>query len=485
MKKHFLIILSVFIVGCSVFDSGKMPITSSSEDAIKLYTKGCELIDNLRANDSKAYFQKAIEEDPEFAMAYLRLANAQFSPKEFFTNIEKAREFSDKASEGEQLWIKGTEAGANGLARDQRMYYSELENLYPSDVKVLALLGNYYYGLQMFDSALVRYNKIIDIDEKFAQVYNMLGYTYRSLLNFDEAENSFKKYIELIPNDPNPYDSYAELLLKMGRYDESIMNYKKSLKVNPYFQASHLGIATNLNFKGEHVKARNQLHEFFENAKNYGHKRAALYAMAVSHIDEGNHQLALKMMRKSMQISEKNNDPIAVAQDLIISGNILIEYDEYDRALDNYLKAKEIVDQSELNNLVKDGFNRAILFNMARVALEKHEFEKADNIAKEFFTEVSNFQNSNQIKRAHLLLGAIALKENNFAKALEELRQGNQKNPYNIYLIALAYEGLNDYQTALGFYQKVSIFNSVNDINLAFIKNDAIEKIDSLKKLNL
>ena len=69
-------------------------------------------------------------------------------------------------------------------------------------------------------------------------------------------KNAFKKYIELIPDDPNPYDSYAELLMKIGRYDESIENYKKALSINPQFVFSFVGIATNLNLKGEYSAAR-------------------------------------------------------------------------------------------------------------------------------------------------------------------------------------------------------------------------------------
>jgi hypothetical protein len=56
-------------------DSGKVPITTKSEEAKADYLRGVDLSDRLQGNDSIPYFDKAIALDPDFATAELARAN--------------------------------------------------------------------------------------------------------------------------------------------------------------------------------------------------------------------------------------------------------------------------------------------------------------------------------------------------------------------------------------------------------------------------
>src|SRR6476661_8271493 len=57
-------------------DGGKIPVTTASADAKSEYLQGRDLVDKLVITDSIAHFQKAVQLDPNFALAELSLANS-------------------------------------------------------------------------------------------------------------------------------------------------------------------------------------------------------------------------------------------------------------------------------------------------------------------------------------------------------------------------------------------------------------------------
>ncbi len=97
-------------------DSGKIPVTTSSEEARKEFLQGRDLSEKLLIQDSIQHFDKAISLDPTFALAELNRAQVSPTGKEFFDHLNKAVSLADKSSNGEKLLILGNEAGANGNA---------------------------------------------------------------------------------------------------------------------------------------------------------------------------------------------------------------------------------------------------------------------------------------------------------------------------------------------------------------------------------
>src|SRR5215510_9883330 len=115
MKRSILCLSVLFILfysigGFPAESNGKIPITTKSDKARENYLKGRDLLEKLRARDSLEYFQKAVAEDPNMAVRFLQLSFAEPTGKGFFDDLKKATSLADKASEGERLWILGTEA---------------------------------------------------------------------------------------------------------------------------------------------------------------------------------------------------------------------------------------------------------------------------------------------------------------------------------------------------------------------------------------
>lgn len=182
-------------------ESGKIPVTTSSEEARKEFLQGRDLNEKLLVQDSIQHFDKAISLDPAFASAELFRANVSPTGKEFFDHLKKAVSLADKASNGEKLLILGTEAGANGNAAKQRDYLEQLVAAYPNDERAHFNLGGYYFGQQDMSQAIEHYKKATELNPTYSTAFNILGYAYRQNVDYANAEQAFKKYIELIPKD--------------------------------------------------------------------------------------------------------------------------------------------------------------------------------------------------------------------------------------------------------------------------------------------
>ncbi len=70
--------------------AGKIPITSSSEEARALYLKGRDLAEKLRATDARRFYEQAAAKDTGFALAYVGLANTSGTNREFVEAVTKA-----------------------------------------------------------------------------------------------------------------------------------------------------------------------------------------------------------------------------------------------------------------------------------------------------------------------------------------------------------------------------------------------------------
>jgi tetratricopeptide (TPR) repeat protein len=482
-----LIILSICATMLLAFSAstagevGKIPVTTKSDRALEYYLRGRSFAEKLRVPESRRYFQEAISEDSNFAMAYYMLAFAQPSAKGFFESFNKALSLLDKCSKGEKLVILGTQAGdINGDPTTQRKYFRELVDMYPNDERAHNYLANHYFRQQMFELAIIEYERVNQINPTFSQSYNQLGYAYRFLGRYNDAEKAFQKYIELIPDDPNPYDSYAELLMEMGRFDESIKNYRKALKVSPEFSFSNVGIASDLTYMGRRGAAMAQLQKMYDNALDDGQRRLALTNMAVCLVDSGEIELAIEKIRQQMKLAEKINDTAAIASDLAIIAFLQLESGEPDEALGNYKKALDMVEGSSLSEEVKDQFRLGNHFNMARVELAKGEFDKAKANATAYADRADAAHNPSQIRQAHQLMGMIALEEGDYQTAIQELLQGEQRSTYNMFRLGLAYEGLGDRDKAREYFDKASHFYVVNTFSNALVRTRALEKLQSL-----
>lgn len=457
----------------AVSDGGKIPVTTESSEAKKEFALGQSLADKLLIQDSIQHFDKALALDPNFALAELNRANTSPTAKEFFEHLKKAVALAEKASPGERLLILATEAGANGNPTKQKEYLDQLVADYPNDERAQFNLGGYHFGQQEFSQAIEHYKKATELNPNFSNAFNLLGYAYRQNEDYASAEEAFKKYIVLIPKDPNPYDSYAELLLKMGRFDESIRQYQKALAVEPNFINSHQGIAANLMYQGKAELAAAELQKITTKARSDAERRTALFGRSVVYADSGDMAKALAEVDQQYQLGEKTNDVPAMAGDLQLKGNILLEIGKYAGAAESFAQALKLTEASNLSDQIKNNTRRFNHYNRTRVALGQKDMATAKAEAQEFWKLAEASRNPAQIKLAHELTGIVALQAKDLDQAIDQLQQANLQNPYNLYRLCVAYGDKGDRAKAGEFCRKAASVNSLPQMNLAFVRAKA------------
>ena len=461
--------------------SGKLPFTSSSDEAKKEFLLGRELSEKLQAQDSLAHLDKAISLDPNFASAELVRATSSQTTKEFFEHLKKAVQLSDHASEGERLMIQAAQAGANGDTVKQKDFLDKALAAFPSDERVNFTVGGYYFAQQDYSKAIEHYKRSIEQAPNYSPAYNIIGYAYRQTGEFDKAEKAFMKYIELIPNDPNPYDSYGELLLKMGKFENSIAQYRKALSIDKDFVASHFGIAADLMYMDKTADAISELQQITDGARSDGDKRLALFGKAVVYADAGQMDKATEMLDGEFGIAEKINDVASMAADLQARGQIQVEAGKFDEAKKTYERSQKITTESNQSSEIKDNATLFSHYNFATIAIGKQDLKAAKGEAEVFRKGAEAKQGAGLLKLSHQRDGSIALLEKNYDVAISELEAAGDQNPQNFYKLSQAYLAKGDKQKAKEFCQKAGQFNSLPQLNFAFIRAKALKDLAGMK----
>jgi TolB-like protein/Tfp pilus assembly protein PilF len=185
------------------------------------------------------YFQQATELDPEFALAWVGLADSyslhrlyaslpldEMLPKKEAA-IDKALELDDSlgeayASLATLLWQKDDLAAAEVAfkrALELNPNYATAHQWYGS------LLGN----LGRREEGLAQKRKAQALDPLSAVINHDVGLTLEILGRFDEALAQYRIVIEIDPAFPNPYEGTARIYWQaLGQLDEAVVWFRKS-----------------------------------------------------------------------------------------------------------------------------------------------------------------------------------------------------------------------------------------------------------------
>jgi len=184
--------------------------------------------------NAKQYFQRAIELDPDYALAYVGLADTyqlipvydpEANPKDY---MPLARQAAERAI---RLDPDLAEAHAS-LGRVLFAYYYDFAASERSLKRALELDPNYatvhmwyseYLGLmEKHEEELAEIRKAVDL-EPFSLVFNRL--LAGSLANngkYDEAVAQLKKTVELFPSDDSAKRSLANQLVRQGNNEDAV-----------------------------------------------------------------------------------------------------------------------------------------------------------------------------------------------------------------------------------------------------------------------
>ena len=251
-------------------------VTTRSMKAYEHFLDGREFFEKLYNDQARVALEKAVEIDPTFAVAHLYLAWTYGRLREISARsraFEVAKEFSDKATKKERMYIEASYADT--MERDLEKRFAILKQMakeFPKEKRVHHLLASHYRVQGLFYQAVEEYNKVLELDPEYGWAMNELAYLYADVEDFEKAYEYFKRYGSLYPGDANPIDSLGELFFRMGKLDKAIGQYEEALRAKPDFYYAHWELAYVYALKEDYAGAMEWIQTFVRHAPSIGTK---------------------------------------------------------------------------------------------------------------------------------------------------------------------------------------------------------------------
>jgi serine/threonine protein kinase len=198
-------------------------ITTSSLEALKIFVLGREQIVNGRQFEAIPFYKKALELDPDFALAYTELAVVYRNTDQWTLAADmtkKAYELRDAVSESEKLRITYYYHNFVNGELDKAIDTLELwRNTYPNFVVSYVSLSDSMERIGQSAKAVAFAREGIRIDPNYATIYMNLVESLVSLGRYDEAKETCKLAFER--NLDGTYFHLFPLMISLIENDQS------------------------------------------------------------------------------------------------------------------------------------------------------------------------------------------------------------------------------------------------------------------------
>jgi len=171
--------------------------TTPSLEALKAYSLGRKTQNAKGGTVALPFFKRAVDLDPNFAMAYAWMGMDYFSFNEVGRGAENARkayELREKVSERERFYIEGHYyLTATGELEKAAQTFELWQQTYPRDDLAYRSLGFVSVDLGNWEKALEGFEAALHLEPTDGVNYGNLGVAYMALNRLDEAEAVFKQ----------------------------------------------------------------------------------------------------------------------------------------------------------------------------------------------------------------------------------------------------------------------------------------------------
>ena len=204
-----------------------------SDNALYFLMSGNKFIDSISFVSAIAMYDKAIEDDSLFALAYAKRSIARSwglrSGQLDASHIEKCKADADMA-----LSIE------NELAEAR-----------------IALGFYYYYCTRDFHEALTHFRLAAELDPDNYQPLFYMAMVYRMTGDWGRSQELIKKVIGADPQDALILNNIGLSFHYLHSYDSAMIFYRKATEIMPYFSPSYVNMVnTSINKDGNITEAR-------------------------------------------------------------------------------------------------------------------------------------------------------------------------------------------------------------------------------------
>ena len=173
------------------FDKPLDEATTSSLEALKAFTLGDAQHNKLEDIAAMPFYQRAIELDPNFALAHLRLGVVAGNTRQTVLEakeVQKAFELRDRTSEYERLYITAYYHFQTGELEKSDQTWELMKQTYPRDEVSRINVAVDYNFLGQFDKAVENCLEAIHLQPETLNCYLVGAVAYRNLGKVDNSD---------------------------------------------------------------------------------------------------------------------------------------------------------------------------------------------------------------------------------------------------------------------------------------------------------
>jgi serine/threonine protein kinase/tetratricopeptide (TPR) repeat protein len=268
-----------------------------------------------------ALFGRALERDPNYALAYAGLGQAYWARYD----ATQEPEWLDKATQACERAVALASDSANGHICLGTVYvsrgrYEEAAQQFLGAVKsdptsegAYRGLASAYEHLGKLSQAEHTYKVAIQVRPQYWAGYASLGSFYGHQARYEEAVLEFKRAIALAPDDPHGYRNLGGIYIYTGDYEKAIGVLQKAIALYPTVEAySNLGVAYfNLHRFGEAVAAYE--HACTSVSRDYSScgNLARAYYWVPGKRGQANefYRRAIRLAQEALSVNPRDGDP--------------------------------------------------------------------------------------------------------------------------------------------------------------------------------
>ena len=201
-----------------------------------------------RGDVSKAtnYYEKALEFDPEFYLAYFQLGVLQKKQGQSKKAIESLNKVLEINPDHDKTWFTlGTAYESDGNNQEAIAHYNKAIDINPGYSKAYGNLGKLYTESGRYDEAEDRLKTVIQIDSDYADGYMRLGILYLEQQRFAEAVENLSISTSLDKKDFNKFFNLASAYNNIKEWDNALAAAQACIEIKKRFGGGwlELGIA--------------------------------------------------------------------------------------------------------------------------------------------------------------------------------------------------------------------------------------------------
>jgi serine/threonine protein kinase/tetratricopeptide (TPR) repeat protein len=395
--------------------------STKSLQALFYYNQGVQFLRQGRDLDAQKQLQASIQQDPEFALGFSRLAQAYADlgyDSEAEQTSRKAVDLSENLPPQEKYLIAASHAG---IMKDYPKAIEAYENLakaVPGDSDVQFALGSLYEQTGAFDKAREHYDAVLKADpqsvealwkrggveiesgnspgsldylnrglslsvqlgndEKKALILQAIGIAYKLMNKPEEALKSYQESLEIQRRlgqkrgAAASLNEMAQVYSLLGKPDAALASLNETLKLRQEIGAKKEAGDTLIDLgafyydRGQYDQALKMFKESLEVQREAGdenYQSLCLNDIGVMYQSKGQYDDALTYLQQALQLREKLNVPGDIAETEHNLAETSAKMGQYEQALKQYFRALELYRSTgNKRNAAIDSYGLGILY---------------------------------------------------------------------------------------------------------------------------